>query len=131
VTVHMTTEWVIEASRQRGFLSQQLFVIFSTPAADYGPIDEATDDHLAHQLAIEAEGKLFAAGPLCTDDGLSFEGEGMIIVRAGSMDEAREIADRDPMHRSGARTYRIRPWIMNEGAISLTVHLSDQTVQIK
>ena len=126
----MTTEWIIEQGRERGFWAQRLFAIFTTPVDGYLPVAATSEDHLVYQLAIEAEGKLFAAGPLCTDDGLYFDGDGMIIIRANSMDEAREIADADPMHKSGARTYRIRPWIVNEGTLSLTVHLSNRRFQI-
>jgi uncharacterized protein YciI len=126
----MTTGQVIEQARQRGFPAQQLFVIFTTPVDGWGPVRGKIDAHLAHQLALEREGVMFGAGPLCTEDGLYCDGEGMIIVRAASMEEARKIADRDPMHSAGARTYRIRPWILNEGAISLTVRLSNLKAQI-
>jgi hypothetical protein len=55
----------------------------------------------------------------------------MIVVRAASMDEAREIAERDPMHRSGARTFHIRPWILCEGSLSVTVKLSNLTARVE
>jgi uncharacterized protein YciI len=130
MTERKTTEWIIQQGRERGFLAQPLFAIFTTPLDGYGPVAATSEAHLVYQLALEAQGTLFAAGPLCADDGVHFDGDGMIIVRASSMDEAREIADRDPMHKSGARTYRIRPWVVNEGTLSLTVHLSNQSVQI-
>ena len=49
----------------------------------------------------------------------------MIIVRAASLDEARAIADADPMHSSGVRRYRIRPWLLNEGSYTVTVRYSE------
>ncbi len=90
-------------------------------------VQAASDAHLAHQVALERAGLLFAAGPLLTDDGLGCRGEGMIIVRANSLEEARAIAERDPMHVTGARTYRIRPWLLNEGSLTIRVNLSNQT----
>ena len=41
------------------------------------------------------------------------------------LNEAKAIADADPMHRSGVRRYRIRPWLLNEGSITLTVRYSE------
>ena len=38
----------------------------------------------------------------------------MVIIRAGSLAEAKEIAASDPMHASGARSYTVRPWLVNE-----------------
>ena len=52
----------------------------------------------------------------------------MIILRAASLDEARAIADADPMHASGARNYTLLPWLMNEGSFSLVVKLAGQKV---
>ena len=118
----------IEAlSRSKGFLAQRLYVILTEPVNGLEAVQAASDDHLAHQVALERSGQLFAAGPLLTDDGLGCRGEGMIIVRANSLEEARAIAERDPMHATGARTYRIRPWLLNEGSLTLRINLSDQT----
>ena len=49
----------------------------------------------------------------------------MVIVRAASLEEAGKFAAEDPMHESGARTFRIRPWLLNEGGITVTVRYSD------
>ena len=49
----------------------------------------------------------------------------MIIIRASSIEEATEIAQADPMHSSGARRFRIRPWLVNEGGFNLRVTFSD------
>lgn len=130
MTERITTEQAIEQARQLGLPGQQLFAIFTTPVAGWGPIRENLDAHIAHQLALEDQGVMFGAGPLCTDDGRYCDGEGMIIIRAASMAAAREIADRDPMHSSGARTYHIRPWILNEGSVSITVKLSTRGAQV-
>jgi hypothetical protein len=50
----------------------------------------------------------------------------MIIVRAASVAEATAIAQADPMHRNGVRTFRVRPWLLNEGSYTLTVRYSEQ-----
>ena len=40
----------------------------------------------------------------------------MVIVRADTPAEAAAIAERDPMHKAGARRFRVRPWLINEGS---------------
>lgn len=111
-------------SRAHGFMAKRLYVILTTPVAGHGPVQAVSDEHLAHQIALERDGVLFAAGPLLTDDGRFCEGEGMIVIRAASLEEAHAIAERDPMHRHGVRRFRIRPWILNEGALDLRINLS-------
>ena len=37
---------------------------------------------------------------------------------------ARALAEADPMHREGARTFTLRAWLVNEGSLTLTVGLS-------
>ncbi len=58
------------------------------------------------------------------DDEEIWLGDGMVIIRAGSLAEAREIAESDPMHSSGARTFTIRPWLMNEGTITVKINFA-------
>jgi hypothetical protein len=40
------------------------------------------------------------------------------------MAEATTIADSDPMHSSGARTFTIREWLLNEGTYTVQVFYS-------
>ena len=68
---------------------------------------------------------LFAAGPFADDEEQAWEGEGMVILRANTLEEARSMAENDPMHKSGARTFRLRPWMLNEGSITLKVTYSN------
>ena len=116
---------VLEASG--AMLQQQLYAIFTTPGDGLGPVFANMDQHLAFQVQLEKDGLLFAAGPLWTDDGTAWAGDGMIVVRAASVADAMAIADRDPMHRSGARTYTVRPWLINEGSMTLRLDFSTQT----
>lgn len=119
----ISREDVINASR--GTLQKQLYVYFTKPVAGMGPVMENLGDHLKFQVDLEQRGIMLAAGPFFDDTETEWHGEGMIIVRAGSLDEARKIAQSDPMHSSGARTFDIRPWLMNEGSITLKVTFSD------
>ena len=104
-------------------LNKQLYVIVTTAVAPREEIEKRLVEHLEHQIRLEREGILFGAGPLFTEQGAG--GRGMIIVRAGSFEEARVIADRDPYHKQGLRTYTIDRWMLNEGTVSVRVNYSD------
>ncbi len=122
---------MIATASERGMLAKQLFVVFTEPTGDLGKVQEARAEHLKYQVEIEQKGIMFAAGPLADDSGERWGGDGMIIIRANSMEEATRIAEADPMHSSGARTFRIRPWLMNEGGFNLRVTFSDGKQRIE
>jgi uncharacterized protein YciI len=119
---------VLNASK--GMLQKQLYVIFTEPVSGMGPVMQVIKEHLDYQMDLERRGIMFAAGPLWTDDGKHWAGEGMVIVRAASAEEAAEIAEADPMHQTGARRFRVRPWLINEGSITVKIGYSDQKAEI-
>lgn len=119
---------VLEASR--AMLQKQLFAIFTRPVDGLGPIFAIMEEHLQFQVSLEKEGILFAAGPMWTDDGESWEGDGLVIVRAETREDAIAIAERDPMHRAGARSFSVRPWLINEGTTTIRLDYSSQTFSI-
>lgn len=120
---------VLEASK--GMLQQQLYAIFTAPTDGLGPVFANIEEHLEFQVSLEQDGILFAAGPLWSDDEQSWEGEGMVIVRAASRAEAIAIAERDPMHKAGARRFTVRPWLVNEGSVTVRLDYSTQKFSIK
>ena len=34
------------------------------------------------------------------------------------------------MHESGARSYRVRPWLMNEGKLTIELTYSDKSMKV-
>ena len=108
-----------------GMLHKDLYVIMTTPPNGISPVMENLERHLAHQIEIERSGVMFGAGPLWADDERTWNGEGMFIIRADSLDHARQIAESDPMHSSGARTFTVRPWMLNEGGFNVRVNFAD------
>ena len=116
---------MIAGASAKGMLAKELFVVFTEPAGDLAAVQEARVEHLKYQVEIEQKGIMFAAGPFSNETGDSWGGEGMIIIRAESIEAATVIAEADPMHSSGARKFRIRPWLMNEGGFNLRVTFSD------
>jgi uncharacterized protein len=105
-------------------LRMQLYVVTST-AISLEAVKENLAEHRAYLRDLEEQNVLFGAGPLWTDDGKYFEGDGMLIYRAASVAEATAIAQADPMHSRGARTFKIRPWLLNDGSITIRVTLSE------
>ena len=119
-----------QASKERGSLAFELYIVESTPAMPPEQMLAILPEHLAYQGEMEAQGKLFLAGPLSDATGKQMSGGGMIVYNASSLEEATEITENDPMHKKGGRTFTIRRWLVNEGAISLSVGLSGQKVQL-
>ena len=119
-----TAKEIIELSKERGYLAKQLYVIFTTPANGIAPVLENLQQHLDYQELLERRAVMFAAGPHWSDDEQLWDGEGMVVVRAGSFAEAEAIAQEDPMHASGARRYRVRPWLVNEGTLSVKLNFA-------
>ena len=122
--VKVTREQVLEASK--GMLQMQFYMVHSFPTAGMGPVMNNLPQHLEHQCAMERSGVMLAAGPHWNDDETSWDGEGTFVIRARSLAHAREIAAADPMHRSGARAFKVRPWLINEGGLNLRITFSDR-----
>ena len=107
-----------------GMLQKQLYVVFTTPTNGLGPVMENIEEHLKFQVELEQRGIMLGAGPFWADDEHTWNGEGMVIIRADSLEHARQIAETDPMHSSGARDFKVRPWLLNEGRITVEVNFS-------
>ena len=108
----------------KGMLQKHLYVVNTFPADGLGPVMQNLEEHLQFQVSLEQRGIMLAAGPLWADDEHTWNGEGMVIIRAGSLAHAREIAESDPMHSSGARNFTVRPWMWNEGRLAIQIDAS-------
>lgn len=58
--------------------------------------------HVSYLKRLDQEGLLVLCGPFIDEPG------GMVVFRAGSMDEAHKIAQSDPFIHEGYKTYSIR-----------------------
>lgn len=114
-------------AKSRGALALELYIAFSTPAKTPEDVKASLPDHLAYQADLERSGRLAFAGPLSDETGEHMQGMGLIIYRADSLESARKLAEDDPMHKSGARSYVLRRWLINEGSLNLSVGLSTGT----
>lgn len=115
-----------ETAKSRGALALELFVIFSTPNDDQDLLKATLASHLDYQREREAKGDLVLAGPLSDVSGSEMQGAGLIVYRAGSFEEAQSFAEADPMHKTGARSFILRRWLVNEGSLNVTLLLSGQ-----
>jgi len=117
-------------AKERGSLALELYVVNTTPSGPDADLPGTLPDHLAYQARMEQEGKLVFAGPVSDASGDNLEGEGMIVYRASSLEEARSYADGDPMHAKGVRTFTIRRWLVNEGSLTVSIGLSTKHVDL-
>ena len=114
-----------------GGLGKELYVVRSRPTQGMDLVKQNLDRHLSYLKELETQGILFAAGPVFIDEGKSFAGDGMIILNTSSFAEAQKIAEQDPLHHSKARQYSIETWMLNEGAINLSVTFHTKTITIR
>ena len=115
-------------AKDRGALALELYVAQSTPAKAPEDVKASLPDHLAYQAKLETKGALAFAGPMSDESGEEMQGMGLIIYRAESLEAARALAEADPMHKSGARSFTLRRWMINEGSLRLDVGLSTKGV---
>lgn len=119
-----------KASQERGSLAMELYMVISTPVKPPEDLQAQLPAHLAYQAEQEQKGALVMAGPMSDLTGELMEGVGLIIYRAGSLQEARAITEADPMHSEGVRKFEIRRWLVNEGSFQIDVKLSAQSVSL-
>lgn len=117
-------------AKARGALALELYAALSTPVKAPEDVKAALADHLAYQAELERAGHLAFAGPMSDETGEHMQGVGLIIYRADSLEAAALLAQNDPMHLSGARTYTLRRWMINEGSFTLSVGLSTGKVAL-
>ncbi len=106
-------------------LAKKFWIITTKPVAPPEEVGKYLREHLESQIRLEKSGVLFAAGPVRDPQG-NVE-YGMFILRCKTEDEARAIADADPMHKAGVRKYELHTWSMNEGRVNITIDASDST----
>ena len=80
-------------------------------------VDRATYEprlpaHLQYLQELDAAGTLILSGPFGDRTG------GMVVVRAGSLEEARAIAEADPLVASGVDAYDLHEWRITGGDVA-------------
>lgn len=129
MTDHMTDQKSEVDILHERMLRKQLWVIVTERVVPPDEMNKHLQAHLEHQIALEKQGIMYGAGP-ATVPGEKAPAFGLIIIRAKDADEARAIAERDPMHVAGVRKYKLYQWSMNEGRINITLDFSDRTYRL-
>lgn len=127
----MPAEAIKSLVEEKGMLAKQLYLVHTTPTGDLEAVLQVVEEHLDYQVQLEAEGILFAAGPNWTEDEKEWRGDGTVVIRAASMDDARKIMDADPMHSKGARRYTIKPWLVDEGKVTIELSYSSGKFKLR
>lgn len=120
-----------QKARIADFLAMDLFIYETSLVGSPKDFRDTVSAHLDYQIMLEEKGIMFGAGPLAEENQQGHPTSGMIVIRAKSFAEAKAIADADPFHARGVRTYKLRKWTLNEGSFDFSVKISDQTVEIK
>jgi len=110
-------------------LGKEMYLVVARPVRS-PEIEKRLADHIAHQIDMEKRGIMFAAGPLYSR-GSNIPDAGMFILRANSFEEAETLANEDPLHKAGLRTFTLQKWRINEGSLKITVNFSDQSMKFE
>jgi uncharacterized protein len=117
------------AELTRKMLRKKLYVLISKPVVPPENLKPFLMAHLEYMIGLEKRGVVFASGPLADGEGPP-SGHGLTVLRAASAAEARALAEGDPFFVNGLRTFELKEWTIMEGALSLRVNLSDQSVEV-
>jgi uncharacterized protein YciI len=83
------------------------YVILLSPTQQDRRDMEIIRGHVQHLQELERSGQLVLCGPFNDAPG------GMVIIRAGSREEAEAVAERNPYVISGIRSYELRTWSLS------------------
>lgn len=94
--------------------AQFLFVCVSRLVDDPPEIsksgDEVHKEHVAYLQDLFDKGKLFGSGPQQDAAGERYGGAVLILQEVDGLEEARDIAFKEPNVREGLRTMEVYPW---------------------
>jgi uncharacterized protein len=110
-------------------LRRKFYAVLSKASPTPEKLKSLLPAHLEYMIGLEKRGVLFASGPLADGAGPP-TGAGLTILRTASMEEARALAEADPLVRNGLRTFELKEWTVMEGTLGLRVNLSDQSVEV-
>lgn len=113
-----------EIARLKERMAKQVYYVMFREVLDAPRLGAVLLDHYRWIIGLEQQGKVFASGPLTRREGGA--GVGMTIFRADGFAEAEALAAGDPFVTSGAVSFRVDRWQVNEGRITLSFDLSDQ-----
>jgi len=88
----------------------------NAPKLDEPALEALQKKHLGHLRAMFEAGKMVIAGPF--DEQQDQTIRGMCIYRVGTIDEARKLAEQDPMVLAGRLRVEVLAWWVEKGYVS-------------
>ncbi|MDQ3264808.1 MAG: YciI family protein [Myxococcota bacterium] len=101
------------------FEKYQLVILMRGPKRVDPPppgIEKLQQAHLAHLTRMGEEGKMVLAGPFGDQQDPSYRG--MCLYRVASIEEARRLAEADPMVKAGWLKVEVMTWYVEKGYVS-------------
>src|SRR5690349_21923161 len=87
----------------------------SAPALDEPELERLQREHLAFYDRLRADGTVVTNGPLLDQPDEAFRGIG--IYRTGSLEEARRVAEQDPLVLAGRLAVDVVTWWARPGTM--------------
>jgi uncharacterized protein len=88
----------------------------NAPKLEGSALEELQKKHLGHLRAMYEAGKMVIAGPF--DEQRDETLRGMCLYRVPTIDEARKLAEQDPMVRAGRLQVDVLAWWVEKGYLS-------------
>jgi uncharacterized protein YciI len=76
-------------------------------------VEELQKQHIAHLTRMGADGKMVVAGPFSDQRDVTLRGA--CVYRVGSAEEARAMAEQDPMVKAGRLRVEVVTWWVEKG----------------
>lgn len=130
VTAQTSDEVLAEAEKLNTGMNKEVYLYVTEPVVSFGEVAKILPDHMDFVHKIESQGTMIMGGQTTIEGAPDAAGYGCIVIRANSFEEARRIADQDPMHKTGVRKYTLYKWNINEGEMNIRLKLSDQSFSI-
>ena len=112
-------------------MGAELFFYVTRPTGSFEDVVEILPAHMDFIHGIEDSGVMVMGGQTTFEAAADAGGYGLVVIRASSFEEAREIAESDPMHTTGVRDFELFRWNINEGFTTIELRFSDQSFVIK
>ena len=85
-------------------------------------------DHLRWMIREEKARRIVLSGPTAKNESATVSLNGLTVIAAADLDEAKTLAAADPLVIVGAVAFDIFEWTVNEGSLTFTVTISDSSV---
>ncbi|MEM8847624.1 MAG: YciI family protein [Bacteroidota bacterium] len=119
-----------EAEKLNTGMNKEVYLYVTEPVVPFDEVAKILPDHMDFVHKIENQGTMIMGGQTTIEGADNAEGYGAIMIRANSFEEAKRIADQDPMHKTGVRKYTLYRWNINEGEMNVTLKLSNASFTI-